>query len=375
MAEIDIRSLTKRWGSMIGVDDISLHIRDKEFVVLLGPSGCGKTTTMRMIAGLTDLSGGEIFIDGQNVNDVDARDRDVAMVFQGYALYPNMTVYENIRFPLRMRKVPKKDQDQLIRNAAAMVELDELLDRKPSALSGGQRQRAALARALVREPRAFLMDEPLSNLDAKLRSSMRVQLKHLQKRLQVTTVYVTHDQVEAMTLADRVVVMNQGKIQQIGAPHEIYHDPSNTFVAGFIGSPPMNLISGNVSNGVFSSPELALTGIAQPQISEVTLGIRPEDISVCEDQSQGNQQYFDGTLYGVEPMGDQTILSVSCGDRLIEIKESREFHQLPDTPVRGYFDPARLCYFDTASGDRLKNGLTTKNNAGDSADEKSESSR
>ena len=253
MADIDIRSLTKRWGNMIGVDDISLRIRDKEFVVLLGPSGCGKTTTMRMIAGLTDLTDGEIFIDGQNVNDVDARDRDVAMVFQGYALYPNMTVYENIRFPLRMRKVPKNDQDQLIRKAAEMVELEELLDRKPSALSGGQRQRAALARALVREPRAFLMDEPLSNLDAKLRSSMRVQLKHLQKRLQVTTVYVTHDQVEAMTLADRVVVMNQGRIQQIGTPHEIYHDPDNTFVAGFIGSPAMNLVNGTLSNGVFLS--------------------------------------------------------------------------------------------------------------------------
>lgn len=357
MADIDIRSLTKRWGNTIGVDDINLRINDKEFVVLLGPSGCGKTTTMRMIAGLTDLSAGEIYIDGQNVNDVDARDRDVAMVFQGYALYPNMTVYENIRFPLRMRKVPRADQDQLIRNAAGMVELEDLLDRKPSALSGGQRQRAALARALVREPRAFLMDEPLSNLDAKLRSSMRVQLKHLQKRLQVTTVYVTHDQVEAMTLADRVVVMNQGKIQQIGTPHEIYHDPDHAFVAGFIGSPPMNLVSGNLSNGVFSAAEFSLTGIWQPDGTDVTVGIRPEDISVYDDSQLANQQYIDGTLYGVEPMGDQTILSVKCGDRLIEVKESRDFMQELDTPVRVFFDPARLCYFDTTTGSRLR-GVT-----------------
>ena len=358
MADIDIRSLTKRWGNMIGVDDISLRIRDKEFVVLLGPSGCGKTTTMRMIAGLTDLTDGEIFIDGQNVNDVDARDRDVAMVFQGYALYPNMTVYENIRFPLRMRKVPKNDQDQLIRKAAEMVELEELLDRKPSALSGGQRQRAALARALVREPRAFLMDEPLSNLDAKLRSSMRVQLKHLQKRLQVTTVYVTHDQVEAMTLADRVVVMNRGRIQQIGTPHEIYHDPDNTFVAGFIGSPAMNLVNGTLSNGVFSSAEFSLTGIDQPEITSVTLGIRPEELSVHENKSVGNLQSFDGVLYGLEPMGDQTILSVRCGESLIEVKETREFIQALDTPVRVYVDPASLCFFDGADGSRIRGDQT-----------------
>ena len=356
MAEIDIRSLTKRWGNMVGVDNINLHINDKEFVVLLGPSGCGKTTTMRMIAGLTDLSDGEIYIDGQNVNDVDARDRDVAMVFQSYALYPNMTVYENIRFPLRMRSVPKRDQDQLIRKAAAMVELEDLLNRKPSALSGGQRQRAALARALVREPRAFLMDEPLSNLDAKLRSSMRVQLKHLQKRLQVTTVYVTHDQVEAMTLADRVVIMNHGKIQQIGTPHQIYHDPDNTFVAGFIGSPPMNLVSGNLSNGVFSSPEFALTGIEQPPQADVTLGIRPEDISVYKDEAISNLQSFDGVLYGVEPMGDQTILSIRCGESLIEVKESRDFNQPADTQVTAWFDPSRLCYFSTESGKRLLRG-------------------
>jgi multiple sugar transport system ATP-binding protein len=360
MAEIDIKSLTKRWGNFIGVDDISLNIRDKEFVVLLGPSGCGKTTTMRMIAGLTDYNEGEITIDGHNVDDVDARDRDVAMVFQGYALYPNMTVYENIRFPLRMRKVPRREQDALIRKAAAMVELEDLLDRKPSALSGGQRQRAALARALVREPRAFLMDEPLSNLDAKLRSSMRVQLKHLQKQLQVTTVYVTHDQIEAMTLADRVVIMNHGKIQQIGTPHDIYHNPDNTFVAGFIGSPPMKLIHGQVTDGVFSSAELQVSGVRaiadlqRSGVYDLTIGIRPEDITVHQHLASSNACTFDGVLYGVEPMGDQTILSIDCGQSRIEVKEIVDFNQALDSPIRGYFNPDRLCYFDASSGNRLR---------------------
>jgi ABC-type sugar transport system ATPase subunit len=242
MASISLNKVTKGWGSVVGVDAIDLEIRDKEFIVFLGPSGCGKTTTMRMIAGLEDLTSGDIKIDGHTVNDVDARDRDVAMVFQSYALYPNMSIYENIRFPLRMRKVPAEKHDELVREAARMVELGDLLERKPKALSGGQRQRAALARAIVRQPQVFLMDEPLSNLDAKLRLAMRAQLKHIQKRLQTTTVYVTHDQIEAMTLADRIAIMSKGKIQQLGTPDEVYNNPSNVFVAGFIGSPPMNLI-------------------------------------------------------------------------------------------------------------------------------------
>ena len=218
MAEIKLKNLTKRWGDFIGVDNFDLTIKDKEFLVLLGPSGCGKTTTMRMIAGLEDGTEGEIWIDNTLVNELDPKDRDVAMVFQSYALYPNMTVFENIRFPLKVRKIDEKNQKERVLKAASMVELSDFLDRKPSELSGGQRQRVALARAIVREPRVFLMDEPLSNLDAKLRISTRAQIKNLQHELSTTTIYVTHDQIDAMTLEDRVVVMNQGKIQQVGSP-------------------------------------------------------------------------------------------------------------------------------------------------------------
>jgi len=352
MAEIEIKALSKRWGDFVGVDNINLHIADEEFIVLLGPSGCGKTTTMRMIAGLTELSEGEVYIDGQNVSDVDARDRDVAMVFQSYALYPNMTVYENIRFPLRMRKVPKKEQDALIREAARKVQLEQLLERKPSALSGGQRQRAALARALVRKPRAFLMDEPLSNLDAKLRSSMRVQLKHLQKDLKITTVYVTHDQVEAMTLADRIVVMNESRIQQVGTPDEIYNNPNNSFVASFIGSPPMNLVAGALANGALTTGEFVINGITRSDASNIQLGMRPEDISIS-DRTRTDAVHFSGTLYGIEPMGDITILTLQCGDHLLEVKESHTFRKPLGEKIDAHIDNNKLFYFDHATGDRM----------------------
>ncbi|MDG1956197.1 MAG: ATP-binding cassette domain-containing protein, partial [Candidatus Thioglobus sp.] len=237
MAEIELKNLTKRWGSFVGVDNFNLTIADEEFLVLLGPSGCGKTTTMRMIAGLETITSGEVLIKGKVVNTLEPKDRDVAMVFQSYALYPNMTVYENIRFPLKVRKIDKALHDEKVMNASEMVELNDFLHRKPAELSGGQRQRVALARAIVREPTVFLMDEPLSNLDAKLRVSTRAQIKNLQHNLKVTTIYVTHDQVEAMTLADRVVVMNAGIVQQVGTPQEIYNKPANSFVASFIGSP------------------------------------------------------------------------------------------------------------------------------------------
>lgn len=242
MAEIRLNHVQKRWGSFVGVEDFHLTIPDREFLVLLGPSGCGKTTTMRMIAGLEEPSSGEIWIGDRMVNALDPKDRDVAMVFQSYGLYPNMNVYENIRFPLKVRKVPEVEHEARVMRASAMVELDDFLHRKPAALSGGQRQRVALARAIVREPNVFLMDEPLSNLDAKLRVSTRAQIKNLSHELQVTTIYVTHDQIEAMTLADRVVVMSAGVVQQVGTPMEIYDRPANTFVASFIGSPAMNLM-------------------------------------------------------------------------------------------------------------------------------------
>ena len=332
MASIQLHNIAKRFGSFVGVEDMTLDIADEEFLVLLGPSGCGKTTTMRMIAGLEEPTEGEIVIGGEAVNAVDARDRDVAMVFQGYALYPNMSIYENIRFPLRMRGVPKADHDRLIREAAGMVELEAFLDRKPGALSGGQRQRAALARAVVRQPQVFLMDEPLSNLDAKLRQSMRVQIKHMQRTLRVTTVYVTHDQIEAMTLADRIVIMNRGAIQQVGTPDQIYSDPANTFVAGFIGSPPMNLVEGTAQDGRFTAPGVSAPCPAQLS-GPVTLGVRPEDCAVGGD-------HIEGTVYGVEPTGDITYLTVRAGGRSIEVKAARDFRASIDSPIGIALDPA-----------------------------------
>ncbi len=345
MASIQLHNIVKRYGGFIGVQHMTLDIADEEFLVLLGPSGCGKTTTMRMIAGLEVPTEGQIIIGDEVVNDIDARDRDVAMVFQGYALYPNMSVYENIRFPLRMRGVPASRHDALIRQAADMVELGSYLDRKPGALSGGQRQRAALARAVVRQPQVFLMDEPLSNLDAKLRASMRVQIKHMQRQLKVTTVYVTHDQIEAMTLADRIVIMNKGAIQQVGTPDQIYSDPANTFVAGFIGGPPMNLIDGTAQDGRFTAPNVSIACPAALS-GPITLGIRPEDCHVGGDNVQG-------MVYGVEPTGDVTYLTVLAGTKQIEIKAARDFRSTIDTRVGIAFDPARLYFFD-AEGLRIR---------------------
>ncbi|MBA3324937.1 MAG: ABC transporter ATP-binding protein [Rhodobacteraceae bacterium] len=349
MARIELDGIQKRWGAVWGVRDVNIDIADEEFVIFLGPSGCGKTTTMRMIAGLEEPSGGEIRMDGEVMNEVEARDRDVAMVFQGYALYPNMTIYENIRFPLRMRGVPKPEQDRLVRRAAELVELGPYLDRKPSALSGGQRQRAALGRAIVREPQVFLMDEPLSNLDAKLRQAMRVQIKHLQRKLKITTVYVTHDQIEAMTLADRIVVMQGGAIQQIGTPDTIYSDPANTFVAGFIGAPPMNLIEGAVSGDVFRAAGIEVQGVGVEGDRAITLGVRPEDCHVTQGEA-----HLRGQVYGVEPTGEATFLTLKAGERLIEIKAARGYRSALDVGETVSFDRARLYFFDTATGQRIR---------------------
>ena len=348
MARIELRDIQKRWGDFWGVRDVSIDIADEEFIVFLGPSGCGKTTTMRMIAGLEEPTEGEVRMNGELMNDIDPRDRDVAMVFQGYALYPNMSVYENIRFPLRMRGVPKEEQQKRVHTAAELVELTEFLDRKPAALSGGQRQRAALARAIVRQPQAFLMDEPLSNLDAKLRQAMRVQIKHIQRELRITTVYVTHDQTEAMTLADRIAIMQSGSIQQIGTPDQIYNDPANTFVAGFIGAPPMNLIEGEVSGGVFTSTGVRVEGLPEIASGKVTLGIRPEDCRV-----DGESAHLSGEVYGVEPTGDVTYLSLRVGGMLAEVKAGRDFRADLGSKQGVAFDTSRIYLFDSTSGDRL----------------------
>jgi len=349
MAGIELEGVEKRWGTVVGVRDFDLDIADEELVVFLGPSGCGKTTTMRMIAGLEEPTEGEIRMGGEVVNGVDARDRDVAMVFQGYALYPNMTVFENIRFPLRMRGVPKDEQARLVREAADMVDLGEFLDRKPGVLSGGQRQRAALARAIVRKPQCFLMDEPLSNLDAKLRHAMRVQIKHLQRELKTTTVYVTHDQIEAMTLADRIVIMENGAIQQVGTPDEIYDNPSSTFVAGFIGAPPMNLIRGRVEQGMFTAPGIKVPAGGIDGDRNVTLGVRPEDCHVGPSDT-----HLDGTVFAIEPMGDLTYLTIRTGGQLIEVKADRAYRAELNAPEHVALNIDRLLFFDPGSGIRIR---------------------
>src|SRR6478735_1339462 len=305
MAEIRLKNVSKRWHNFIGVDHMNLDVADEECLVLLGPSGCGKTTTMRMIAGLEDVSEGEIWLGDRMVNKLEPKDRDISMVFQSYGLYPNLTVYENIRFPLRVRKIPKELHHDKVMKAASMVELNDFLERRPAALSGGQRQRVALARAIVREPNAFLMDEPLSNLDAKLRVSTRAQIKNLHHTLKRTTIYVTHDQIEAMTLADRVVVMSKGLVQQVGTPMEIYDRPANTFVAAFIGSPAMNLVNGDIVDGVFRAENMTVPGLSKSVSGPVTLGFRAEDATLADENGQ-----IEAPIYTVELLGDATMIAV-----------------------------------------------------------------
>ena len=283
MYSVDLKNVTKKWGDVTAVDQVNLHINEGEFVVLLGPSGCGKTTTMRLVAGLEDITDGEIKIGDEIVNDVDPRKRDVSMVFQNYSLFPHMTVRNNIAYPLKMKKIPSSEHDKLIKEVSSLVELQDLLHRKPAELSGGQRQRVALARAIVRQPRVFLMDEPLSNLDAILRVTTRAELKNLHHRLGVTTIYVTHDQVEAMTLANRIAVMNHGKLLQFDKPQVIFDDPSSKFVAGFIGAPQMNFINAKkMPDGltIVNNHHIKSVYNNDNQNSELILGIRPEHIDV-----------------------------------------------------------------------------------------------
>jgi multiple sugar transport system ATP-binding protein len=349
MAQIRLKNVSKRWNKFIGVDNFNLDIADQEFLVLLGPSGCGKTTTMRMIAGLEEITEGEIWIGDRLVNKLEPKDRDISMVFQSYGLYPNMTVYENIRFPLKVRRIPQDQHHERVMKAAAMVELEPFLERRPAALSGGQRQRVALARAIVREPNAFLMDEPLSNLDAKLRVSTRAQIKNLHHALKTTTIYVTHDQIEAMTLADRVVVMNKGVVQQVGTPMEIYDRPANTFVASFIGSPAMNLVSGEIKGGVFTSQGIRIEGLPHSASGAVILGFRAEDASLA---STGGQ--IEAPIYTVELLGEATMLSMRVAGELVSIKVGKDYRgDIGD--VARIAIPASACHlFDQASGARIE---------------------
>ncbi|NUN09341.1 MAG: sn-glycerol-3-phosphate ABC transporter ATP-binding protein UgpC [Ignavibacteriaceae bacterium] len=328
MADVILKNVYKIYeGGNTAVQDVNLEIKDREFVVLVGPSGCGKSTTLRMIAGLEEISKGELFIDGKQVNDVSPKDRDIAMVFQNYALYPHMTVFENMAFGLKLRKFPKEEIKKRVTDAAKILNLEEYLERKPKALSGGQRQRVAVGRAIVRKPKVFLFDEPLSNLDAKLRVQMRTEISRLHQRLEATMVYVTHDQVEAMTMGDKIVVMKDGIVQQIDAPLNLYNYPVNKFVAGFIGSPAMNFIKGKLSpdsNMVFTSakgnlslplPENYNQKLGEYKGREVWLGIRPEDITDSVQNREGHQfSAVETVLEVIEPMGNEIFLYFTIED-------------------------------------------------------------
>jgi multiple sugar transport system ATP-binding protein len=324
MAAVTLHHIVKRFDDTEAVRGIDLEIGDREFVVLVGPSGCGKSTTLRMIAGLEEVTDGEILVDGEVVNDVPPRDRDMAMVFQNYALYPHMTAYENMSFGLRLKRYPKSEIARRVQEAARILEITDLLDRKPRQLSGGQRQRVAMGRAIVRNPKVFLFDEPLSNLDAKLRVQMRTEIKRVHQKVRTTTIYVTHDQVEAMTLADRVVVMHHGRIEQVGTPNDLYHAPATRFVAGFIGSPAMNFIPCRLEAAegglrarlsdriVFAVPD-ARAARYRPYVGRdgLTFGLRPEHLT--EARSNGEQQfsYVDALIEVVEPMGMETLVYFS----------------------------------------------------------------
>ena len=349
MASVTLKNITKSWGDFTAVNDISLSIHDQEFLVLLGPSGCGKTTTMRMVAGLEEPSKGDIYIGSKRVNDELPKDRDVAMVFQNYGLYPHMSVYENIRYPLKVRKVPKSEHEDLVRKTAVKVELGNLLNRRPRELSGGQRQRVALARAIVRAPTVFLMDEPLSNLDAKLRVNMRAELKHLQHELRITTIYVTHDQIEAMTLADRVAVMDNGIISQLDTPERIYNDPDNLFVAGFIGSPSMNLVKGNMEEGKFLHSGFSVkAGFGSNQ--DVTLGIRPEDLELTSAENTD----CSGRVYSFELTGESTLVTVQLADDRLTIRGPNEYRVAIDETVGIRFNLEKCYLFDSESKQRIR---------------------
>lgn len=345
-----VKDLNKSFGSTHVVKDLCLDVAPGEFLVLLGPSGCGKTTALRMIAGLEESDSGSITLGDVDVTTLPPKYRDVAMVFQSYALYPHKTVDDNIGFPLKMQGMGKTERKQAVRYAASQVHMEELLERYPRQLSGGQRQRVALARAIVRHPSAFLMDEPLSNLDARLRAFMRAELKHMQHKLGVTTIYVTHDQIEAMTLAHRVAIINEGRLQQLGTPREVYNDPANLFVAGFMGSPPMNFIEGAIEGGRFTGLGIDMALSGNTENKKVTLGFRPEDAQIS-DQGTG---LFDATVYAFEMTGDQTLVTLEVGETHLAVKMPKDYDAEYGNKVSIQFPEESGYLFDTASGDRLR---------------------
>ncbi|HXH81651.1 MAG TPA: sn-glycerol-3-phosphate ABC transporter ATP-binding protein UgpC [Candidatus Tectomicrobia bacterium] len=357
MAQVLLKDLNKKYDEVHAVKDVNLHIRDKEFIVLVGPSGCGKTTTLRMVAGLEEITSGEIVIGDRVVNDLPPKDRDIAMVFQNYALYPHMTVYDNMAFGLKMRKFAKAEIEKRVREAAEILGIQELLKRKPRQLSGGQRQRVAVGRAIVRHPQVFLFDEPLSNLDAKLRVQMRVELKRLHERLATTAIYVTHDQVEAMTLGDRVVVMKDGWIQQVGEPLELYSRPANRFVAGFIGSPAMNFIDVTIRehDGVLvaEAPGLRLqvpaerTAALKKYVGQtVTFGVRPEDVHIATGADPAHFT-FDAVVEVVEPLGSEILLDATVGHTTLVARVDPTTRVKVHEGVRFAVNADRVHFFDS----------------------------
>jgi multiple sugar transport system ATP-binding protein len=361
MAKIKLEQLTRKYGPVTAVDNVNLDINDDEFLVLVGPSGCGKTTTLRMVAGLEDISSGSVYIGDRRVNDVEPKDRDIAMVFQSYALYPHMSVYDNMAFGLRMRKVAPSEIDRRIQEASAMLGIGHLLKRKPRELSGGQRQRVALGRAIVREPAVFLMDEPLSNLDAQVRANTRTELLRIHQRVKNTVMYVTHDQVEAMTMGDRIVVMKDGLVHQVAAPKEIYDHPANKFVASFIGSPPMNFFEAELQmhgdTAVLTGPAFAFSvnSSAAQKLSRVssrgvTLGVRPEDVIVANGAAAPAGSGMRTRVDVVETLGaEQHLFLTSEGNSLLA-RVSADFPAHIGDQLTATIDPAKLHVFDRETG-------------------------
>ena len=357
MAEVLLENICKTFDSdNIVVDQLNLHVADKEFVVLVGPSGCGKSTTLRMVAGLEEISSGKLFIDGKLVNNLAPKDRDIAMVFQNYALYPHMTVFENMAFGLKIKKVAKNIIREEVIKAAEAVDMVEFLDRKPKALSGGQRQRVALGRAIVRKPMVFLFDEPLSNLDAKLRVQMRIEIARLQARLGTTTIYVTHDQIEAMTMADRIAILKDGKLQQYDTPLTTYNHPSNQFVAGFIGSPAMNFLevitddsqSVGDPSGLFNfqHPEFHLP---IPARQKIILGIRPEDLHLEAENSVASFK-MQAKVIAIEPMGNESFLHLQIGPHLLTARVHPNIEVKKNDLIDLYIPIHKIHWFDYATG-------------------------
>ena len=347
---IRLERISKSFGALTVLQELSLTVEPGEFLVLLGESGCGKTTALRMIAGLESVSSGRIEINGQDVTDVAPKDRNVAMVFQSYALYPHMTVAENIGYPLKIQRLAKAEIAQRVREVAAQVQLSALLERYPRQLSGGQRQRVALGRAIIRRPAAFLMDEPLSNLDAKLRGHMRAELKHMQHDLGVTTIYVTHDQIEAMTLAHRVALLDKGRLQQLAPPAEIYNDPANLYVAGFIGSPPMNFLKGSLSGGRFEAPGIAIGTRVKGEAKAAVAGIRPEDCRL----TRAGAGDLDAEVYSTELIGDHVLVTCRRESQAIAVKAPKDFTAEIGSAVGVALEAQNLYVFDEADGARIR---------------------